>query len=237
MKGQAIAKINKMGKIGKIISNILVVLVSIALVLVIIATIVSAVIPRNLVTMKFGGSGSIRINMDAVEGSLSPEEIAKIENGELMDNVNFELSVEGSSVSMDSAYMDGNTIVLTGSDDRLAEMDLKDMIYIMISGVATVIMALISIIFAGRLCKAFEKCESPFDETIIKRMRYFAYSLFPWVLLKSLNESMLSSFLNGKVDISFTLDLSTLLIIIVILGLTYIFRYGAVLQQESDETL
>ena len=36
---------------------------------------------------------------------------------------------------------------------------------------------------------------------------------------------------------SFSVNVSIILIVIVVLGIAYVFQYGAVLQQESDETL
>jgi len=39
------------------------------------------------------------------------------------------------------------------------------------------------------------------------------------------------------VAITFGIDFGVVLIILIVFALVYIFKYGAVLQQESDETL
>ena len=74
-------------------------------------------------------------------------------------------------------------------------------------------------------------------ENVIKKMRGFAYSLIPWVILNSTSRSMIDSLLNGKLNVQVSLDITMLIIVLIVLALVYIFQYGAMLQQESDETL
>ena len=68
-------------------------------------------------------------------------------------------------------------------------------------------------------------------------MTSFAFSLIPWVFLSSLVNSVSNSITTGGPHVSLSINLGMILIILVIFALTLIFKYGAVLQQESDETL
>ena len=57
------------------------------------------------------------------------------------------------------------------------------------------------------------------------------------VLLSGISENVIESALTGGKNMLFSVDLSTVLVILLIFALTYIFKYGAQLQTESDETL
>ena len=92
-------------------------------------------------------------------------------------------------------------------------------------------------IFAGKVCKAFRDCQSPFEENVIRRMQYFAYSLIPTVLLESVVAGSIGYFLGNTDGIGVNLNVSTILVVLVVFALVYVFKYGALLQQESDETL
>jgi hypothetical protein len=91
--------------------------------------------------------------------------------------------------------------------------------------------------FASSLCKAFRDCETPFEDNVIKKMQNLAYSLIPWVFVSAATDSVVSSLTTNMVAITFGIDFGVVLIILIVFALVYIFKYGAVLQQESDETL
>ena len=48
---------------------------------------------------------------------------------------------------------------------------------------------------------------------------------------------MAAGVLYDKMQLNLGIDLGMVLVIVIIFVITYIFKYGAVLQQESDETL
>ena len=86
-----------------------------------------------------------------------------------------------------------------------------------------IVFTLIVVIFAGKLAKALEKCQSPFEESVTKAMKHFAFSLLiPLAFMIAENG---------------ILNLSVFLAILAVIIFSYIFSYGAKLQQESDETL
>lgn len=87
------------------------------------------------------------------------------------------------------------------------------------------------------LMKALKECETPFTENVIKRMQNFGWSLIPVIVLSALTESVWGAVGSGSTAINFSLNLGGLLVLAVVFVLTLVFKYGAELQQQSDETL
>lgn len=173
--------------------------------------------------------------MEAVGKTLSNEDREKINRGESLNGGSVKFEENGKTVTMEEIYADGNTITLSAGGALNQSVSLHDMAYALITAVVTVAMTLVSLFFAGFLCKAFKECVSPFEENVIVKMRHFAYSLIPWVILNSISNSMFNSILNGKIDVEFTLDINTLIIVLIILALVHIFQYGAMLQQNQTK--
>ena len=96
----------------------------------------------------------------------------------------------------------------------------------------------VTLFFVASLCKALRYCETPFSEDIVQRIRRVAWSLIPWALLGGGNfQSPFEMLTDGSIDVFVGINLETVLLILIIFALSFIFRYGAMLQQESDETL
>lgn len=87
------------------------------------------------------------------------------------------------------------------------------------------------------LMKALKECETPFTENVIKRMQNFGWSLIPVIVLSAITESVWGAIGTGSTTINFSLNLGGLLVLAVVFVLTLVFKYGAELQQQSDETL
>ena len=97
-----------------------------------------------------------------------------------------------------------------------------------------------TIIFAlfmfSNFTKTLSKCETPFAEDVISRMTTFANSLVPVAILSVFNKSFWESF-NSANMFSIDFDFGVLLLVAVVYVLVMIFKYGAELQHEADETL
>lgn len=237
MKEQAIQKINSMGKVGGILILIAKILCGIALALSIIGNIIIVCIPRDFITLQGSTNGTVIINMDAIGRGLTDEERDNINNGKTFGDDTFTYGFSANKVTLDQFSAEDDTIRISSTDTLTNSISLRDLGYVLVTAVITIAMTLVSLFFAGFLCKAFKECQSPFEENVIKKMRGFAYSLIPWVILNSTSRSMIDSLLNGKLNVRISLDITMLIIVLIILTLVYIFQYGAMLQQESDETL
>lgn len=236
MKTEAIKKINKMGEVGNILIIIAKVFCIIGLAVCLAGTIAIGILPKDFITLQAQGIGTIEINMEAIGENITAEESEQINNGSNDGYLEIQAGVSVGEYSFNEMYAEGNSIFLT-SNQSTKVISVHDLAYIMVIATVSVAMTVVSLFFAGFLCKAFKNCSSPFEENVIKKMQQFAYSLIPWVILTSMSQSMVSSLTSGKLEVNFSINLTMLIIVLVILAFAYIFKYGAVLQQESDETL
>ena len=231
MKEQAIQKINKIGKISNIITLIGKILVGIGLLCAIIGTIICFAIPDSMVKLTTTGNVIMDVDLSSVGVTFSEEEL---------EEARAELEKDMMESEEDYASMD---VVLTQNGIHLlGEMDastftMRDAAWGALLGAAALLMTFITLCFIGALCKAFRDCQSPFEENVIKKMQNLAYSLIPWTIVSTVANSVSESLTNNHLSIMFSLDLGVVLIVLIVLVLVYIFKYGAVLQQESDETL
>ncbi len=229
MKNDAIKKINLIGKISKIA-------VTIAQVLVIIGFVICVCFAIVGFTMSDKAEDSIKINFDATANvSFDNSEFPlSLVDEEIVDEVI--VSVAGVEIEKLAATEQGDVLTVVanaGFDlDKLRE-DLDGVIGLGgILGIACILVSLviaaayITLVFAKKLAKAFEKCESPFEENVTKRMKQFAYSIIPWFAVMILGQGLLG-----------TINIMNILLMAIVLLVIYIFNYGAQLQRESDETL
>ena len=86
------------------------------------------------------------------------------------------------------------------------------------------------------LMKVLKSCETPFCDDVIKKMTLFANSLIPAIILNMVCGGMWSSLGKGT-EFGLTVNLGSVLLVAVLYLLVVVFKYGAQLQQESDETL
>ena len=127
-------------------------------------------------------------------------------------------------------------MIMSGVYDGFA-LTTRGVAAIIVLATLALVMTFVTLIFVDGLCKAFRDCQSPFEEVVIKKMQYFAYSLIPWTLVTTVSNSITDTIVNQKFSISFTINLGVVIIVLAFIILVNIFKYGAVLQQESDETL
>lgn len=237
MKEQAIKKINKIGKVGGILTTIAKVICILGLIITLVATVFLACVPKDFIQLQVNGGGKLLVDVSKIGQSLSEEDRAKLNSEETIANANLNLQMEDTTIAFDTIQAEGDVITFSANVQDVKVMSLHDASYICTILDLRILLLVISLFYAGFLCKALKNCESPFEENVINKMRHFAYSLIPWVVLTSITESMMNSFMNGRINVELSLDLPMLIVLAVIWALISIFRYGAVLQQESDETL
>ncbi len=231
MKDQAIQKINKIGKVSSVIALIGKILVGMGMVCVLIAAIACFVIPEK--TLTFTTSGNLEMEMDmSGMGVTIPQEEIDAAQKEMMNSMN----VSGEGMEATEVIVTADSIKMIGKTENMS-ISLRDLAWIWVWVLLTLVMTFITLCFIHRLCKAFRDCHSPFEDNVIKKMQHFGYSLIPWAVISTITNSVSDSLLNNKLSLQLTVDLSVVLIVLIVLVLVHIFKYGAVLQQESDETL
>lgn len=90
----------------------------------------------------------------------------------------------------------------------------------------------------GKFAKALKNSYSPFTAEISTRLKRTGWAvLFATVLPTVIGTSVMSFVLSNNVNLTINIDLTMVLFVLLFLMLTYIFAYGAKLQEESDTTL
>lgn len=231
MKEQAVQKINKIGKISSVVALICKILVGVGIGALILAAIVCVVIPKESVQIVSTEKVEVAVDYSKFDSWMDEAEIKKqIEAG------TEELLINGEEVVAEDVEIVGNRIRVTQENEQYV-LDIHEMSGMLIVLALMLVLVMISLVFAGGLCKAFRDCQSPFEENVIKKMQHFAYSLIPWIVASSVIEGIGSKLMTGGQIITVSVDVGMILVVLVVFLLVYIFKYGAVLQQESDETL
>lgn len=244
MKEQAIKNINKIGKVSYIAAVVAKSFVIVGLVASLLVSILCFTVLGDKV--KMGMTGQVDLEMDCEALDINYEELDSMDEDDMTvkqqklqignAQVGTVVSISDKDYkSMDVEIKDGTMFAKLESEE--ISFTAKDFGVLMILASISLIMTIVTISFAQSLCKEFRDCTSPFDSKVIKKMQNLAISLIPWTIISSVINSTVDSFMKGGLQLSFTLDLGVVLVVLIVFVLVYIFKYGAVLQQESDETL
>ncbi len=216
-----VKKINTLGKVSRIILVIMRCLCMVAIIATIVGgIIIMTVLPKESRAITADGVTSFEI---VVDESLMPEGVVS-EISE--DNEDVALELLGATLSFKDAVTENGSIKKYTMNADLNAPDSTLIVYgfagICFGMALITAFGLIVVIFAGKLAKALETCESPFEEKVTRAMKHFGFSLIPTMALFITEQSI---------------NLTFILVVIAVIIFSYIFSYGAKLQQESDETL
>jgi len=219
MKNENVAKINKLGKISRIFINIVRVFVIIGIVCIPIACIFVMMIPND--SMKVTGSGSAQI---IIEDDEFLEELLDIEIEEADIDGNF-FGMDVKWFVTDEKDAESNRVI--SIEGGLNEFTAKQVKFVALgsafSAEILLICILVALCFAKKLAIALENCNSPFEEEVLRRMKGFGIALAVWA-----GAVLLLGGISG---------IAAVFVVLIVLLFISIFKYGAQLQQESDETL
>ncbi len=232
-------KVNKIGKAGKIVSIILIVLLGIGAFSLLLAGGVCAVLPEDTVEVSFRPNADVLVGKSILgqEWSRIDEIVAKAQEaltGEHGEVIQFEKTDRGLLIRLDRLMEEGEVFRLRNA---------LGAIWAGLVGIASAIVALVMFL---KLSDAFRVCRSPFDEAVIRRMNIFAWTLIVCAVVGSFAgsaaQSAVMAFQNagihvGTKNFGVSLDLYPIFAALIVFFLCMIFRYGAQLQQEADETL
>ncbi len=228
MKNNNVKKINFIGKIGKIAVILGIILLSITL----ITTVISGIFSIGLVSeseeiIKINGDFSCELSIDKdkiPEWFIDNEVDDIVESAEDVENVDFDMF--GIKLDVEKNESENGEIIVK-ADGAMEDFDSKYILanipMVLFTSAFLTAMLMIGMFFAYRLAKAFELCNSPFEDKVIKSMKNFGFSLIPWAIAECMSKE-------------WSMITAIFLVIIVIL-FAYIFGYGAKLQQENDDTV
>lgn len=220
-------KINVFGKIGKIITTVVIVLLLVAEGTMLIGGVVVAVLPKDSITVDITGKADVKVDMEHFgvdKGELSAK--AGDINIKLAD-----INDENTKVSLG-----GNGIFSVDADSKNLHFDLWDALKIIGIAMLKVAALAAALFYLKALMKQFALCDSPFCDEVVKAMRAFAIALIPTMAVSSAADGILSGFFKGVFSFG-SVDLITVGFVVIIFVLTFIFKYGTMLQQQYDETV
>lgn len=236
MKNESIKKINTAGTVGYVIC-ILLIIASIA----------------SMVGVAIGTAGAIVTRSENVRVNISTD-ISVDSDGDFFSKLNRIVKIDGVENLTDLISDDGE--VFTPEDDDISEISVKkqggglavkaklgekeySMNYILFALVVTffyLAVITVTLYMLKALMKALKECESPFADNVVDRMSTFAKWLIPLAVLHILSASAWNS-LGSDSSFGFTVNLGLVLLVAIVFILVIVFKYGAQLQKEADETL
>ncbi len=221
MENSMIKRINTLGRVGYFITKIGEIVLIIAAVACLIGGVLMCFVPKEAVKIEIYTSNSAVLYLDE---SIDLSGILEFDDDEGFLEIG------------------DNTYKLIIDDEKTSELQrnviyFSDFKWILFAAVLVCAAAYAVLYFANRLCSNFRSCETPFTEKISKEILNLAWSLIPISVIGAFIESLAEFVLMDKIEINISVDLITVILILCIFMLSYIFKYGTELQTESDQTL
>ncbi len=224
MKNANVKKINTVGRVSRIVLLVfricLIIGIVASLVGVVMGIIGTVVVPDDAVRADITVNGTVEFDNEKIPSFISSEILDLEETNVKFGLGNFKIKLFINKIIENSAngyVIDGNA---SFSDTKLLMLGVVGVFAVSAIGCGVM---LVVVIFGGRLAKALETCESPFEEKVIKAMKSFAFSLIPVGVVVFLTDGVLG--------------LTTAFIVAAIFLFAFVFKYGAELQQQADETV
>lgn len=236
MKNSSIKKINTAGQIGYIISIILIVCTIVGMVGIGICTAGAFAIANNEINVKI--ATNINVNstgnfLNKLNSFISFDEIEDLNT--LTEDAKEGIKINDSDISELSVKEENGGLIINAKTNEIT-ISIKRIIIALISaflflGAVTVLLYMVK-----SLMKSLKECETPFSEEVINKMSNFATGLVSVIILKILLSGFWSTLRTG-LNYKPSINLGSILLVAVIYILIAVFKYGAHLQHESDETL
>ena len=209
-------KINGIGEAGNVVSIILIVLTALGCLCLIAALIVFTLLPKDAVTL------GLQIDADAIVG--------KSLIGPYLDDIDLS-DVEDLDVGITEEGLRAGF-----STDRL-NVPSGRLAYGILAAIAKALAKLVVLIILNKLSREFKNCDTPFADGVIRWMTVFAWVLLGASVFSQVASSTAAAMIFPSGGVQVNLNLTMVFVTLVVLFLTMIFRYGAKLQHEADETL
>lgn len=253
MNSDTISKFRLFGKAGKIVMTVLAVIAAIITISCCIAAAFVAALPDNALTVRVIENTELRFNAESFDtlwniiggnfsysGESSPEYMLGEGAGKVTppEDQQFKTELKLFNRSYDSAeiHSDGNMKVMQ-AEASPAEYNASDLTKVFIFAALFAASATVALWLLRGMFAVLTKCEPPFCNEVVAKMRGFGFSLLPVAVFASAAETMLESFFTAGKSTNVSIQWGILIAFVVTMALVAVFRYGVCLQKESDETL
>ena len=232
-------KINKIAKVGRILTTIAAVFMIIAAAAVAAGIGITASMPKEALQVELSGTADVTAKGEVLE-SITNAIIDSSEGGKgiikLGDSDVAIGDVEDSVPEDVEAQKTDKGLTLSVENKKL-NITVKSVMTALIFTFINTLLTIVVLFFIRALLKSIERCETPFCEDVIKKMKAFGFSLIPFAIFSGVSESAWDSLLTVGAKVHFGIDLTVVFGILIVFMLVMIFSYGAELQKQSDETL
>ena len=236
MKNSNIKTINTAGLIGYIVSIILIICSITGMVFVGICTVGAFSISNNEINVKMATNININSTGNFLNKLNSFISIDGIEDfSTLTEDAKDGIKVNDENISELSVKEENGGLNINAKTNEI-NISMKKIIVALIAAFIFLGAVTVSLYMVKALMKSLKNCETPFSEDVIKKMSRFAISLVCVVVLHSIFSGFWSTLTSG-LNYSPSINFGSVLLVAVIYILITVFKYGAKLQQESDETL
>ena len=227
MKNEYVEKINKLGNAGYIISKICSVLVTIGFVACLVGSALIALIPKDSITITTEHQSTIVMDMThTILPSLVGLETDADGSFEL-DGIKYDQFDITGTLTTQTAYAKSTPYTYS----------LNKMLWITVAGAVMCLVMLNAMKKINTLFKNFKECETPFTIETANDFKNLAVSFIPVMVMGWVVQAVTVFITTGVLNIEIGVDLTVVMCVVVILMMSEIFRYGTMLQTESDETL
>ena len=236
MENSNIKKINTAGLVGYILSIILIIGAFVAIVALVLCTIGAVTISDNDINVKIATNVEIDSAgnfLDKIGSFISIDGIDDL--NALTEDAKDGIKVNDGDLSELQIQEKDNGFVVNAKTNEIT-ISMKRIVVALIAGLVFLGFVTYALFTVKALMKALKGCSTPFSEEVIKRMTRFSYAIICVVVLNTLLSGCWSS-LTTKFTYKININLESVLFVAVIYILVVVFKYGAKLQQESDETL
>ena len=227
MKNEYVEKINKLGNAGYVISKICSVLVTIGFVACLVGSALIAMIPKDSITITTEHQSTIVMDMThTILPSLVGLETDADGSFEL-DGIKYDQFEINNSFAKQTATAKATPYTYS----------LNKMLWITVAGAVMCLVMLNAMKKINTLFKNFKECETPFTIETANDFKNLAVSFIPVMVMGWVVQAVTQFVTTGVMNIEISIDLTVVMCVVVILMMSEIFRYGTMLQTESDETL
>lgn len=232
MKNSNMKAINGIGKACSIISTIAFIFCIVGFVSLIIVEIGILAFPMDKIKLSGNADAVVTVEAEDMDFGIKTANYHFSENNQ--NGFRVDVDQEGITISDDKIDFggiwsldvdevetsdNGATFKLTGDFGEFDKGAIKRKLSLkMLEAFISIVATAVTLFFARRVFKELSKCETPFTDDIVKKMKVFGWVMIGYGVLTSLN-------------------LTTIVAGLAVLMLGYVFAHGKDLQQESDETL
>ena len=236
MKNENIKKINTAGLVGYILSVILIAGVIVAMVGIVICTAGAVSISDNDINVKIATNIKINSTGDILKKLGSFISIEGVDDlSALAEEARDGIKVNDDDLAEVQVQENNGEFVIDAKTNEIT-ISMKRIIIALVASLIFLVFVTYTLFTLKALMKSLKECETPFSEDVVKKMTKFSYAVIAAVILSTFLSGFWSS-LTTKFAYKLNINVESILFVAIIYILTVVFKYGAKLQQESDETL